>query len=89
MRAGEKVCIQVMSPTQVSELFASRQSLWMDSLLVMTGFIMIFTGIWTELPKVRAISMECASTVFSVSGPYRCWLPVTNQTSRAERSIMQ
>ena len=46
------------------------------------------TGMCAESESARAIACECSATCSSVSGPYRCWLPVTNQTSNCLRSIM-
>src|SRR6476620_4904563 len=41
-----------------------------------------------EAESARAIDCECSATCSSVSGPYKCWLPVTNHTSNCLRSIM-
>ncbi len=35
-----------------------------------------------------AIVCECSATCLKVSSPYKCWLPVTNQTSSFLRSII-
>ena len=45
MRAGEKVCIQAIRPTQALEEFASRQSWWIESPPVITGLQTTFNGI--------------------------------------------
>jgi hypothetical protein len=79
--AGEKVCIQVMSPIHFSELLASEQSPEIDSGVVRTGLKTIFCDIFGDLSSAPAIFAESAATCLSVSGPYKCWLPVTNQTS--------
>src|SRR5580704_7874531 len=85
MRAGEKVCIHVIRATHFSELFASRHRWWIDSLPVMTGLGTIFTGISEEAASTLAIVSACCCTVLSTSGPYRCWLPVTNHASRSPK----
>src|SRR5258706_13256241 len=46
------------------------------------------TGMTSESFSARAMARECAATCSSVSGPYRCWLPVTNHTSNCLRSII-
>src|SRR5271163_4990934 len=69
MRAGEKVCIQVMRPTQFFELFASRHNCRIESLPVITGLARIFTGICEDVANACAIAVECSSTCFRVSGP--------------------
>src|SRR5271157_1498067 len=83
---GENVWHQVMTPMQFLELFASMQMFVISSGPVITGLNTTLTGIFEDLLKKPAISLECSSTFFSVSGPYRCWLPVTNQTSNFFRS---
>src|SRR5690348_3191142 len=40
------------------------------------------TGISLEVFKNFAISFECAATFCKVSSPYKCWLPVMNQTDK-------
>src|SRR3712207_3390647 len=46
------------------------------------------TGIAAESFSACAITREWSATCSSVSGPYRCWLPVTNHTSNCLRSII-
>ncbi len=43
--AGENVCIQAMTPTQLGVAVAARQSSWIDSGVVTTGFETTRTGI--------------------------------------------
>src|SRR6516162_923138 len=88
IRAGENVCIQVISPMQVRELLASQHKRSMDSPVVTTGLATIFTGIEGDSDSAAPMVRECCSTALRVSWPYRCWLPVTNQASRPERSII-
>src|SRR6478672_3813034 len=76
-----------MSPMQFAALLASRHSSVMASGDTMTGLKMTFTGMARASLRAAAISCECFATAFKVSGPYRCWLPVTNQTSSFLRSI--
>src|SRR5205085_7452563 len=49
------------------------------------GLKTILTGIWGEASSALAIVWECVATCFNVSSPYKCWLPVTNQTSNVFR----
>ena len=79
--AGENVCIQVIRPIQFFELFASVQSSVIESGVVRIGLKTILLDIFGDLSKAAAIFAESAATCLSVSGPYRCWVPVTNQTS--------
>src|SRR5215213_3801757 len=72
--AGEKVCIQVTSPTQFLVEFASRHNSRIASGVVRTGLKTICTGICADAPKAVAISRECSATVSRVFEPYRCWL---------------
>src|SRR5579884_1400515 len=60
----------------------------MDSLPVITGLHMIFTGISEDDAMAREMIWACSSTFFNVSGPYKCWLPTTNQASRLAKSII-
>ena len=78
----------MISPTQVGAALASRQRVWMASGVVRTGLKTTLTGMWAEADSARAISCECSATCSSTSGPYRSWLPVTNQTSFFFRSNM-
>ncbi len=86
--AGENVCIHAISPTQFAAALASRHSVRMASGVVSSGLNTTFTGIADAAESVAAISCECAATSSSVFGPYRCWLPVTNQTSYCFRLII-
>src|SRR5258706_2567318 len=70
--AGEKVCIQVISPIHVLEELASRHNSRIASGVVRTGLKTICTGICAEEPKNAAISRECSATVSNVLGPYKC-----------------
>src|SRR5215472_332209 len=88
IRAGENVCIQAISPMQLRELLASQHKRSMDSPVVTTGLATIFTGIDGDADSAAPMVRECCSTALRVSWPYRCWLPVTNQTSSPEKSII-
>ena len=79
--AGEKVCIHTITPAQVSEELASRHSRRIDSASVSTGFHTIRSGISAASSRRSAICRDWWATCASVSSPYRCWLPVRNQTS--------
>src|SRR3954447_26749848 len=87
--AGEKVCIQAMTPMQASEVPASRQSRRMASASVSTGFQTTRTGIVSCPSSSSAMRRDCSATCCRVSSPYRPWLPVRNHTSRwANGSVM-
>src|ERR1044072_1561626 len=86
--AGEKGCSQVINPTQFFVEFASRHNSRMASGVVSTGLKPTWTGTCEDAPRAVAISRECSATVSNVFGPYKCWLPVTNQTSYPFRSII-
>src|SRR6266487_6892985 len=70
--AGEKVCIQVLRPTQFFVEIASRHSSRIASGVVSTGLNTTCTGRWAEAPSDAAISRECSATVSSVLEPYKC-----------------
>ena len=53
-----------------------------------TGLKITLTGIISDSLNEEAISCECLATCFNVSSPYKCWLPVTNQTSNVFKLIM-
>jgi hypothetical protein len=63
------------------ELFASEQSSVIESGVVRTGLKTILSDIFGDLSRKVAILDESAATCLRVLGPYKCWLPVTNQTS--------
>ena len=79
--AGEKVCIQAMRPTQFCATFASVSSASISSGVFTTGLNTSRHGTRDEQSSAATIFCEFSATCASVSGPYRCWLPVTNQTS--------
>jgi hypothetical protein len=81
--AGEKVCIQAMTPMQASSARASRQVRRMASASFSTGLATTRTGTCSEPASRRTTSADCSATCRSVSSPYRSWLPVRNQTSRS------
>ena len=67
--AGEKVCIQVISPAQDSSEFASIQSLVIASGVVSTGLNTTLQGRFELLLKKSEISFEWPATRFNVSSP--------------------
>ena len=69
MRAGEKVCIQVISPMQRGVEFASRQSAWIASGVGTTPLQTSFAGMAAAASSAPAISRACAATCSSTSGP--------------------
>ena len=79
--AGEKVCIHTIIPTQFSSWFASRAIAEISSKVVPVGFSTTFSG--KPAFAFNWCVMVCAwsATCFSVSAPYKCWLPTTNHTS--------
>ncbi len=87
--AGENVCIQAITPTQRSSPLASRQARRIAAELVSTGFQTRRASSGRLGPSCSAMLRDCCSTWSSVSGPYRSWLPVRNQTcpEAAEASL--
>ena len=83
--AGLNVCIHVIRPTHAGSAFASAASCRIPSEPVSTGLATMRTGIDADSSSAAAICRAWSATWSSVSGPYRCWLPVTNQTSDAAR----
>jgi hypothetical protein len=65
--------------------FASWQSRETSSALLITGLKNSFTG--RALDNASVICRACVSTFFRVSLPYKCWLPVKNQTSSCFKLI--
>src|ERR1035437_4636984 len=83
IRAGEKVCIQAITPTQLFEALASRQAAAMPSGVLTTGRYTTRTGMAGAPSSAAAMASELTATCRSVSSPYRSWLPVRNQTSNS------
>ncbi len=67
--AGEKVCIQAMTPTQVLLALASRQTLSIASGLLTTGLATILTGTGLAASSPAAIWAELSPTWRSTSSP--------------------
>ena len=80
--AGENVCIHAMTPTQAGLPSASRSSAAIPSAVLTTGLGTTRTGIAAWPSRPLAIARACSFTRSRTSGPYRCWLPVTNHSSR-------
>src|SRR5664280_238467 len=78
-----------MTPTQVGEPVAVRQTSRIDSWVVTTGLATTRTGIAAASSSARAMRRAWSSTTRSTSAPYRCWLPVTNQTSRSASAFIE
>ena len=87
IRAGEKVCIQAMTPTQAGAAVASRQTDRIASDSVTTGLGTIRTGISLS-SRDRAISFAWAVTARRASSPYSAWLPVRNHASRSAKPFI-
>src|SRR5690348_15148434 len=66
---GEKVCIHVTIPTQLAALLASRHNCRMESVLVITGLQITFTGITADADSVEAISRACSITLVRAASP--------------------
>src|SRR5580704_5151289 len=68
MRAGEKVCIQQIRPTQLAELLASWHKRRIESESVITGLQATCTGITGDscIPLAMAAAWSC--TLVKVSG---------------------
>src|SRR5690554_3238126 len=58
----------------------------MASESVRTGFQTMVRGTSSEPLRSATTCWDCSATCARVSGPYRCWLPVANQISKAPRS---
>ncbi len=67
--AGEKVCIQAISPTQSSEALASRQTRRIAEASVSTGIQRTLTGRPGPSSSASAICRDCSATCRRVSSP--------------------
>src|ERR1700733_13352160 len=85
---GEKVCIQRIKPAQFEALLASLHRARISSGLVSVGFQINLRGSRPEPLSSSTIFREFTATWFSVSRPYRCWLPVIYQISGVCRSFI-
>ena len=81
--AGENVCIQAITPTHDSSALAASSTLRMESGSDCTGKARTRSGSSADSPSAAASVALCSATCASASGPYKCWLPVRNQTSRS------
>src|SRR5699024_10850976 len=79
--AGEKVCIQVMTPATLSRYLISFITVIISSSVVTTSLKTSGYGKFPCSFKASMIFSVCTRTSFSVSLPYKCWLPTTNQNS--------
>ena len=87
--AGEKVCIQVMTPIHLSSLLAALKVAVtsLDELTV--PLYTTFTGSFPESFRPFTISLLCASTAITASPPYKSCAPVTNHTSYCSNVFIQ
>jgi hypothetical protein len=69
-------------------LFTSLQSSVISAGVLRTGLKTIFTGINGEESNAAAMAAELEFTCSSVLGPYKCWLPVINQTSYCFKVVL-
>ncbi len=67
--AGEKVCIQVMTPAQSGAALAATHASWMASGPVRTGFHTSLAGSFPERSRDSKICCEFLATCFRVSSP--------------------
>ncbi len=67
--AGEKVCIQAMTPMHASSLLASMHARRICAALVRTGFQLMLTPISGPAFSSATTSLDCAATCRSVSSP--------------------
>ena len=79
--AGEKVCIQVMTPTHLSSLLAALNTASTSLEELAVPLYTTFTGSLPDSFRPLTISLECASTAITASPPYKSCAPVTNHTS--------
>src|SRR5215218_3121599 len=79
--AGEKVCIQVMTPRQFGSSFASPMARRIAPASLRTGFQTTRTGTAPAASSSAATRWDWSATCWRVSSPYSPWLPVRNQTS--------
>ena len=77
--AGEKVCIQVMTPAHSSSLFASLKVFRMEAWSISVGFQITSKGSLPEVLNASTIFLECSATWFKHSSPYKSCEPVQNQ----------
>ncbi len=69
IRAGEKVCIQAMTPMQSGAVVASRRTDRIASELVTIGLNTMRTGIASALSSAPAISAAWSATARRVASP--------------------
>jgi hypothetical protein len=67
--AGEKVCIQAMTPTHRGSAFASRHTRRIASGVVNTGLAVTLDGMAEDASSSRTIRDDCSSTFRSVCSP--------------------
>ncbi len=67
--AGEKVCIQAISPMHCGSTFAAVTTRWMATGSVSTGFHSTGAGRPAVAFSVSTSARDCCSTRASVSGP--------------------
>src|SRR3954452_11568540 len=87
--AGEKVCIQVMTPRQARSSFASPLARRIAPASVRTGFQTTRAGTAADPSRAAATRWDCSATCCRVSSPYSPWLPVRNQTSDSAKGSVR
>ena len=85
--AGEKVCIQRISPAQSSAALASRQRRRIASGVVAVSRSTMRTGTASAASSAPAISRASAATAASTCSPYISWLPATNHSSQPPSAL--
>src|SRR4051794_14706357 len=87
--AGEKVCIQVMTPRQAGSSLASPMARRIAPASVRTGFQTTRAGTAADPSRAAATRWDCSATCCRVSSPYSPWLPVRNQTSDSAKGSVR
>src|SRR3954447_17738278 len=87
--AGEKVCIQVITPRQSGSSLASPIARRIAAASVSTGFQTTRAGTSAASSSAAATRWDCSATCWRVSSPYSPWLPVRNQTSAAAKGSVR
>ena len=67
--AGEKVCIQAITPTTLSSAFASSAIRRIESESLSTGFQVTVTGMSLAACSASEIAFDCSATCLRVSSP--------------------
>src|SRR3954453_3079994 len=87
--AGEKVCIQVMTPRQAGSSLASPMARRIAPASLRSGFQTTRTGTPPAPSRAAAPRWDCSAPCCRVSSPYSPWLPVRNQTSDSAKGSVR